>query len=347
MIRFIRNASRPLTLAGVLAIAPLASADELKVNLNGDDVPFPKVRVTALREGLLYFQTAAGAEKSVPLEELVSMKVDKYPEYEQATAAISAKDFKKAESILAPLYKKAPEEYMKVLAGARLVYVQDWSGRFTDAVKTYLELIQIERGPFAANVRPRNYPKTPADRAAAAKFVETVLRSSTDQLAQEQLKEILDNLKEEVDAPGSAPANPADPSAANPGMPAPPPPPGTAQNSKDPVGDLINSKQYQKALDLIEEKKKGGGQLSTLIYQQGLAEAGLGKDLDAALSFMRVVVHFPRSDTATNALVEAGKIMQKIGRNDKAKQLWIEAKDRAKDNPDLMTQIDTLLSSVK
>jgi len=67
-----------------------------------------------------------------------------------------------------------------------------------------------------------------------------------------------------------------------------------------------------------------------------LAEADNDQKLykDAGLSFMRIAIYFPRSSYKGPALLEAGVVHKKIGRDDLATKLWQKAQIEIDDQTD-------------
>jgi len=119
----------------------------------------------------------------------------------------------------------------------------------------------------------------------------------------------------------------------------------------DLVGQLLQAGKSEKALEVLEKKQasKSPGSLPKLYYQKGLALAKLGRNEEAALSFMRVVIHFPKSLQRAPSLIEAGKVLRTMKRPAQASKLWQQARDGAAGRGEKKTvaEIDKLLASVK
>ena len=89
----------------------------------------------------------------------------------------------------------------------------------------------------------------------------------------------------------------------------------------DPITKMILTGHYDQAVAAADRAVSNEGkQLSMRLFQKGvaqlkLAEAGGDHDryLDAGLSFMQVVIHFPESGYVGPSLVEAGVVHYKIG----------------------------------
>jgi tetratricopeptide (TPR) repeat protein len=357
--------NRMWTAAAAMLIAGALAADEIKF----DDITYGgkasgglPLKLIGMRDGLLYFQVGQ-SEKSVALEQIQSIKVDKYPELADADAALTANDLPKAEKLLRAVLAKASEDYIKIIVGSKLVYVLDWSNRFGEALKEWTSLYKLDNGSFVTSTAPRNFPKDEAGKKAALDAVAAAMRGVGDQGLLDQLKEISAAIKDEApaDAPPApdapekmpAPAPGAAPPAGTPAAPVPgaPPPPasGKALSQRDVVGELIAAQKWDQAQAAIEkEMKLDGATLSTLFYQKGLVERAKGQDMEAALSFMRAAIHFPRSEVAAPSLVETAKIMAKMGRKKQAADLLQDARGRvALSNKAMIAEIDQLLGTLK
>lgn len=353
-------------LAFALGLAGFSFADEIKFDdIEYKDIPNgPKLTIVGLREGLLYFKIGL-SEKSVSLEQIQGLKLTKYPELSEADAAMTANDMPKAEKALRALTAKATEDYVKMIAGAKLIYVLDWSNRFPDAVKAWVDLYKLNANEFVMSAAPRNYPKDDAGKQKALDAITAAAKTAGDQGLIDYLKEMTATIKDEAppaapDAPEKMPAPGAPGTPATPDAPAANPVPvaspalpqnipGKAGSARDAIAEMLNARNYDQALAVIDaEIKKDGSLLSLLLYQKGLAELGKGQDMDAAISFMRSAIHFPRSDSALPSLVETAKIMAKQGRTKPARDLLNEARSRiGSGKTELAAEIDKLLQSLK
>ena len=305
-----------LPAALLLALAANVSADSIRTR----NVTHKDVRVVGLREGQLFYRAPNGDERSVPLDEVRALELDRYPNLGKANEAFAREDFEGAARLLAPLADTAQENYVRVLAGAQLVGALDRSGKFLEAARRYTKLLQTDTGALVRSVRPQNLPKDAADRTAAAERLAADARGVTDPIARRYLDETVAQLK------GDASAAPVESAA-------PRPQAGLLRTAGeadlDPIDDALAAAKYEQALRMTDEALKAGGSgLAKLLHQRGRAQAALGRTDDALLSYMRVVIHFsPRSGPFYGlSLLEAGKLFAEQQNAGHARQLLTEAR---------------------
>jgi tetratricopeptide (TPR) repeat protein len=325
--------------AATLALASaFAGADEIKYG----GVNYPNIRILGLRDGRLIFQTAAGIESQVPLGDVESLSVNAYPELAKADAAVVEQNYAEAARQLESIVGKVQEDYLQVLVRAKLAMMLDRAGRPVDATKHYLMLLRINQGDLAQAAVPRKVPEDAKQRKAMADMVESELKATADVRVRELLEPVLAALKA---APGDAPAmlGPANQGS----TPGPALLVGEAEATRDLIEEALAAGKHQQALGMVEKDLENSRlDLSKLLYQRGRAQAGVGKDMDAAISFMRVAVHFPQSEYAPSSLIEAAKVFKKLNRNESARAALQEARTLTGDEAKVQ-EIDALLNTLK
>ncbi len=311
-------------------------ADTLKVR----GIDYKNVKVIGMREGRLYYRTNTGDERNVALEDLQDIQLDAYPEFQAAKQAFDKGDFASAAKTFTTLSGKVKEDYLKILVEANLVVALDRSGQFLPAAQRYVQLLKVDNGPITQSARPGKFPADPPQRSAAAEKLSELLKSTADPIAKKFLQETVEALKS--DAPAPAPTTEGAPKT---GLLQ------TADEAKqDPLELMIRGGKAEAALKAVDEQIAGeGGSISKLLYLRGLALASLGRDNDALLAFMRVVVHFTSSSSAYygKSLTEAGKLLKKQNKTDQARKLWEEARGLYEDESDEAKALDGLLAGLK
>lgn len=313
-------------------------ADELKI----DNIQYKDVRVVGFRNGLVYYATAAG-ERNVALERVQAMKIDRYPDLGTADEAISAGKWTEAVASMEKAIGAVREDDLKQYMQFKMIYCLDQAGRYGEALNHFLALMPKQSTAMMSKIAPRKLPPSEADRKAAL----TQLKAATAAAKDAESKQLLGRMVESLEASlaSKSPDTPA------PTTPQPPDSPGLFQPEnqavRDPIQDLIDAKKYDEALKAIDAAlKRERATLSQLLYQRGLAEAGLKRHKDAALSFMRVVIHFPLSDRVTPSLIGAGQMFVELNAPEQARKVWLEAIDKAGADPQVVAKIDQLLATL-
>ncbi len=322
----------------VVGLSGAAIADEIKYG----GINYKGVNIVGMKDGKIYFESPAG-EKAVELGRIEAMKLAKYPDLSKADELSENKDYPGAAKLYSGVVGTATEDYLKILAGAKYVHALDLSGQYSEAVREYAKLITVEGGgPIVVAARPRGIPTDKAVREKMVSEIEADLKATKNEDSKKYLKTVLDQVKNPAAAAAAAAGE--TPDVGGNGLLDP----GAAQ--RDIVAEMIQKGQADEALKGIDAAlNRDGSELSKLYFQRGQAQAALKQDMESILSFMRVVIHFPRSSYAGPAMVEAGKVYKKLGKNDQAAKLWQDALKTADANGDetKVKEIKALLGSVK
>lgn len=333
------RALRPLA-AGVLVLlgsAAAAHADEIKIG----GINYPHVHIVGMRDGKLYFESAAG-ERSASLAEVQSIKIDKWPELAQADDALNNKDYAGAAGTLRNLLDRVDVDYLKELVAAKLVFALDRSGDFLSAARQYANLLTIDNGPLAQAVIPQGMPKDAATRAKDAAALTVDLKNTTDPFAHQYLDKVVKQLSGAAGAGGPAEVPGVVPTPGGLGGLVG----GSAEANRDVVAEMLKSGQFAEAVKTIDAQLPHSEELSKLLFQRGEAMSHLDKqEMEAVLSYMRVVILFPRSSYAVRSLIGAGRELKKVGRTEEATKLLNEAKGRSQGDAALQKEIDQILGA--
>ena len=327
---------QPVVRLALLIVAGVAAgtfADTIKI----ERLAYPGVTILGLQQGQVFY-SVRGTEQEVSLSRVTAIELDRYPAYAEAAEQIEAGEPASAAMKLQALKSEVRERRLKPLVQAKFVEALDAAGRFDQAVKEWVELATQDNSDEILRLMPDNLPADEADRKQAADTVEQRIRLLRDPLVKRSLQQLREQLlaEPEPEAPGEAPttASPSVDTGADEGVEI------DLATRGDPISDLIKAGKFEEALEKIESGlDRRGASLTRLLYQRGVTQAALGRDKDAALSFMRVVIHFsPRSQWYVPALIEAGKGMRRLGKPEHARTLWSEAVAQGDDQQEQQAQ---------
>ncbi len=333
---------RVIASAACLAIAGIADADTIRIE--GFDIP--NVRVENISNGVLLYSTASGAEVRQPIDRIQSMKLDDHPQLERALALEAENKHKEALEQLREI--RTNVAWIKHWVAAQVVRTATAAGESEAAVVAYLDLVQTKADPFYIENVPVK-ALAAADDRTKARLVNRIQAAIDAQparsVATPLLRQLLDVAKVDnqtlqemaTDKPPAVelPAN---------------------MRLTDPVTKLLREGKFDEALAAVNEALKIPGGTDMKLYQRGIAQLNLAQAVeadqgldaalkgykDAGLSFMRAVIYFPRSPYVGPALIEAGYVHAKIGREDIAAKLYDEALPLIDEetNPGLAQRLD-------
>ena len=365
----VRRFSRCACLGVVWLCAAAGTATADIVQLEGMPA-FKDVRVVGLRDGLLHYQMR-GLARTAKLDSVARVEIDRYPEYAQAVDAAAEENAIKAAQLLAAALRRAKEEddsAVMSLLRLNLVKALDGSGQFDKALGQFVQLVRVESSPPALAAVPKQLPEDPARHQAALKRVTMLADSAVDPV----LKLLLGRLRDKLaahepsgEADAEAPEAVAEPSDNDPiEVTVPAMTADTTQivadpvvekpverrstlglEADDPLGELLNRGQYAEALAKIQPLLQStDASLAKLLYCRGVAQQGLDQPQEAAISYMRVVIHFTKSRWAGYCLLAAGQMYRDMDRPDVARTLFTEALSVAEDES-VKEQAQKLLDS--
>jgi len=348
----------PLTVITlVIALATAAQADSVKVSGFWID----NVTVETITEGQIVFTTNTGGRVQQPLNKLTGLKVDAYPALAEAETALENENFEDAASKLQAVREEADEPWLDQYVSWRLVQARSSTGDAVGAVEVYASLVRggaeahfLQEPPVKA-VRAADG----ADKQAIVRTVQTAKQRVDSTAFEKHLQPLLDAASADTAADGDA-GEPAQPAGAD----------GSADDSaggdsavvlpsdieNDTTTNHLRDGEFDAALESVQQTLAGAGTLSLGLYQKGMAELGKAENTgdtkmykNAGLSFMRVIAYFPNSRYVGPALVEIGYVHAKIGRTDKARDLYNRARNYIgeEDNPDYHARLMKLLESLE
>jgi tetratricopeptide (TPR) repeat protein len=289
------------------------------------------VKVQSIENGRVRYQIPSGRELARSAAGLEGLKLGRYPGLAQAQQAIDEGDDAVAVVLLQGVMDQAGEPWVRWYAGMRLVQTHARLDDAQAAADVYIDMLMSGAGVYFV-AQPPAEVVAQADVAVRLRVLE-LANTAVGAVGADRAK----LLKKLIDATGSPPKNlPADVAVNSnsnmAGSPAQVPvlsasvPPGT-------VGDLYRKGRYEQALGLADEALSQPGKTASKLYLKGMAQLALAeRDGDeagyksAGLSFMRVVVYFPRSAVVGPAMLEAGYVHERIGRADIAARLYQKAR---------------------
>ena len=324
----------------------VALADAIKVK----DFWYNDVSVSGFKDGKVTYINASGTEVKKPLKDIKGFKIESLSQVESAEEAYEDRDYKRAYAAFKSMRGRARLKWQQQWVNFRIMRSADSVGLPNEAIEAYLMLMSLKADAYFLS----NPPVNSIDRLSAAQKklalqrLTSALRSAPKtgpvRKGLEQLKQDIDLVNTDTVAkPPNGGATTVDPVNPIPGLPARKKsvilvPREMDKADDDRVAALLRKGAFAEAK--VEALKLLGksdiDSPSKCLYQLGMAdlhmaEKATGTDKEklyknAGLSFMRVVIYYPRSTSWVGpALIEAGYVHQKIGRKDLAKRLYNEA----------------------
>ena len=355
----------------VLGVIPLllavtgSWADEIKCHGQW----FKGIQISGVTEGKLTY--LAGFDEHIrPLKEIEALKIDGLTNLIGAEAAFESGDYQKALAMYALV--KSQCDWLGHWVLSRQADAADRAGQPTKAIDAYLKLIHSDADPYYLRQSfLKSIDKLDLDQKEqyAARISVLINRLEKDGAARNLMAKILNQIRpnppqgfrslqsaEQLDMPQQIePLKPIiDRQPAISPMPevAPFPLP-VGMPEDDPVTQLLYQHDYVLALDQAKAALSRSGGLSLRLYQCGLSQLAIADatgDMnyykDAGISFMRVVLYFPATRPYNGAsLMGAGYVHEKIGRSDKAADLYQRAKGMIDPDrePQLAQRLDQLI----
>lgn len=348
-----------------LLLATESWADEIKCHGRW----IKDIQINSVAEGKLTY--IAGFDEHIrPLEEIEALKVDGLTNLMGAEEAFESGDYQKAMAMYALV--KSQRDWLEHWVLSRQADAADRTGQPTKAIDLYLKLIRADADPHylrqsflkslvkldlnqkeqyvaRISVLINRLEKDSAARNLMAKILDQIRPNppqvSRDLQSAEQLdvlqkiehpKPIIERRKELHPMPAVAP------------FPLP-----VNMPEDDPITQLLYQHDYVLAIDQAKAALSRSGGLSLRLYQCGLAQLAIADATgemnyykDAGINFMRVVLYFPATRPYNGAsLMGAGYVHEKIGRPDKAADLYQRAKETIDPDhePQLVQRLDQLI----
>lgn len=324
---------RALLLGALVASVapPAAEADELVIG----DVTHRNIRVTGVQRDLLLYETRTGKRRQALIRNVALIRLSDHPEVGEAEALAGAGEFAEAAALYEQALQAMDEGDLKLLMRARLIASLDGAGEAERAVEQFLALLEEDHSPVALSARPRRFPADAEQRESLAQRVEQRIRRTPSAIARRSMQQLLAALR----ADPQPPEDDASASRRRQG--------GDGERDAS-VEQMIAAGRFSEALAAIDEALvNGDGALPRRLHQRGIVLGELGEHRDAALAFMRVVIHYPtaRNPYYIPSLLEAARVFVEMDQPEHARRLRDEARQAGADAAQL-EEIDQLLGSL-
>lgn len=304
------------------------------------------VAIQGTLEGQLIYITPGGGEVTQPWENVQAVKLGKYPALAAGVDALEAGQASEAVRQLQSVRNAAREPWVQHYVDSLLVRALDAAGRADAAVQTYLSLAQTPGVPPSMLTAPPLASVEAADDRTKVtirgRLAEAGAKLPREGEVAEQIAALADLVRNAGPSPTATDAN--DPALApTAGGPTPAGAPLAASAvtlpgfiEDDAITKLLRQGKFDQAQELAATALRSSGDLSMKLYQHGMAKLGQAEQKanleealplykDAGISFMRIIIYFPASRYRGPALVEAGYVHHKIGRDDIARGLYQKA----------------------
>ncbi len=326
-----------LLAAGLLSLTALAHADSF-IN---DGIKYSDARIVGLKDGHLN-AIVGNNERQYPLLKIELIAITNNANNAKFTDAEAARsDSKKAVALYNEALRLANGKEMKLLIQARLIAPLDAEGKWSDAVSTFLDVYAAAPTDAAWELRPKNLPAAKSTLLDdSVKKITARINTFKDTTAQRNLKILLLDIYTKNSDPKAAAL------AKELGLGTPELPTTTANTATVAVtpnagADLAaaeaayNAKKYDDAIksaDAALETATGDAAIKLYNLKAGsyLAQDKLE---EAALSYLRITVHYSTTTAAPTALLQAADIEKKLKHDDAAKRLYKEIVEKYPSSP--------------
>ncbi len=318
-----------LSLVAWASMVVSARADEVR-RADGHP-PYVGVEIVGFENGELAFRVNThGNVIRKPLAEIAAISVDNQAAFNQGERLFDGREYAKCIRPFERARRQARQQWLVDLIDVRLLTAYDETGRFDRAVRTFLEL--LPRAPAEALFRrPVNIPKAGSEynRIAFGLISQAEKRIQDPTLLRHVKLLKLDVLWAEKSPAARALAAELD------GVAPASQPSRRLVSQVERLTRLVEMGRYERALPLIETAmtQAPADGLDTLLMLQAKCELATAESDDqlkqAALTAMRVVVHYERSRSLAEALFVAAKAHQRLRLVRRAMTLYRDCSDRA------------------
>jgi hypothetical protein len=292
--------------------------------------------VNGIRGGKLSVTLTSGGEKLVALEEVTAIAVDNWPPFAAAEAVRgdNLQAVKAYRELLAAVNK--PE--LRLVAQWRAIEPLDRAGQWVEAVGAFLDVYGSSPAEGVWKVRPTRVPAAGSKMLGegAEKVVAAVKAAKGDEARKNLQGWLLEmytragdtaaaqRLAREMSGAGEEPVRAlAGRSGGGGGA-------GGEPAALGEVEAAFRGKDYDgvvKKADAGLATARGDVAVELFAFKAQALEA-LGKDEEAAGTWLRIAAHYPGSSRVPEAVLRAGKLEKKVGHGESAKALFREVMEK-------------------
>lgn len=343
-------------LAVALAFAPHATlADDIRLG----GFWYENVTILDFEENQIVYSPAVGGEVRQNIREVQGLRLQAHPQMEQGLNALQEGEFERAITALQTVASNAREGWIRQFATWKLMEAQEKADKPVDAVKSYVALVRMNAQPVLVEVPPLDGvdDATQEQRREIIEAVRPALGTARGEPRRwlERIKETAEAGLEMDEAPADGPAPPRSPretpqdeAAADSVIL-----PQSVTIRQPTILNDLRRGRFQDAVQRAEQSFSERERYAEKFYLLGLARLGLAEASgraedykDAALTFMRLDIHYPNDALRDFALVEVAYCHVKFARPDIARKLLDEVGSRGRitseNNPDYHQRIQEL-----
>ena len=289
-----------------------------------------------------------GNPNKVYLPKIEAVKMQAYPQLEEAEKAERAKKPKEMLAAMKIARSKAQEPWLRIWLDGRMYPLMAKEGEHLNAVNAFIALVE-NKAPvgFLEDVPAKNVAALSRDDKKRLREKLVALRKGPNVKDKTPLADALDEMIENADpgadpVPVKTPGTNTTPDTGDGVESVIPLPEFMLSNKPDAITKLLARGRFDQALDRVKEElatAAGGGKTSLLLYQRGVAMYYQALALDkegkrtqaeallkeAGLSFMRVPIYFKTSPYIGPSLLESAAVHIKLKRPDIARSLLEQA----------------------
>jgi len=323
----------------------------LVMPVHGDSVRidgfwFRDVEIQNIDGEYLTYTTAIGGEVEQAVSGIQGIEITALPGYQQAVAMIEAGQAAQAVTLLETTLRQARTNWQRILVNWQLLNAAKAAEQAVPAYGAYVRLGELGADTFFLGDPPVQLAQKLSDdqrRVLADQIRPLVPRVAQD--LREDFQELLASVEAVVEQPGTAaPAGPGTPPATDTTRPttAPRERPGRQPAAQvvwagvlpdglrlTNVVDLMRAGEFEQAAGVVRGALSNPNDLPEKLYLLGMCQLQMAAQQndpelykDAAISFMRVVVHFPEGHRLRiPALTEVAYAHHRFGRTDRAREI--------------------------